>query len=144
MLVVAAGAFQGLQLTSGAPSDRALVAYGLIPELVARLTTRIVLPPPSKAELKARFLTGDAGIVPIVELAATLGVELRVAPEAVDLVVSATFTSSSGLSPRTGAGLLQMAARRALLDALDEPGRGGIVCLVGPDEVLRLLRSHGT
>lgn len=139
LLIVAAGAFQGLEFTGRGPSDHALEAYGLLPELVARLTTRLVLAPPNVSELRDRLCGERGAIAPVRQLAAAFGVELEVTPEAIDMIARATASGDGGLTARTGAGLLQTAARRALLNALDEPSRSIPRCVVGPDEVVGLL-----
>ncbi len=139
LLIVAAGAFQGLEFTGRGLCDHALEAYGLLPELVARLTTRLVLAPPNVSELRDRLCGERGAIAPVRQLAAAFGVELEVTPEAIDMIARATASGDGGLTARTGAGLLQTAARRALLNALDEPSRGIARCVVGPDEVIGLL-----
>ncbi len=145
LFVVAAGAFTGLEYSATVgPTDDALVAFGLIPELVARLTSRITLSPLNGEALRQRLRQGDGGVESVVALAADLGVSLRVSDEAIAMVADATLARAGGLSPRTAAGVLNTAARRALLRALDGPLEDRYPVILGPDDVVDLLRPWRT
>ena len=145
LFIVAAGAFTGLDCSSAVgPTDDELVAFGLIPELVARLTSRIVLSPLNGEALRQRLRQGDGGVDSVVALASDLGVSLAVSDEAIAMVAEAALTRAGGLSPRTAAGVLNTAARRALLRALDIPVADRYPIMLGPDDVVDLLRPCRT
>lgn len=140
-LVVCAGAFRGLAMAGADPTDSELEAYGIIPELVARLTSRLVLSPLTAVELERLWTHGPDAVVPAQAMARALGYDLSVAPEAVRLVARATAAGAGGLTPRTGGALLQSVARRILLAALDDPARAYRHLHLGPDEVLQAIRA---
>lgn len=141
LIVVAAGAFSGLDYRrSQSVSDDSLIRYGLRPELAARFTTRLVLSALDQGSLRQRLIESPDGVEPIIAIASRFGVELVVSEEAIRLVLSATASGAGGLSPRTGAAVLTTAARRALLTALDEEEGTRPSALVGPDDVIGLLR----
>lgn len=145
LLVVAAGAFTGLTYSEIAPpSDDALTNYGVLPELVGRLTTRLCMSAPTGEAMSERLKRAPGGVDSVVVLARTFGVELRVSEEAMRLVRDATVRGDGGLSPRTGAGVLAMAARRALRHALRWRTEGDHSCVVGPDDVIDLLTPYRT
>ncbi|MEO7520992.1 MAG: hypothetical protein ABIW79_04175 [Gemmatimonas sp.] len=143
MLVVAAGVFRGLTMAGATPSDAELEAAGLITEVVARLTSRIALAPLDAQQLKHLLMRGPDGVVPAAAACRAMGVDLVVAPEAVRLVARATAARRGGLTPRTGAGLMQTVVRRALLDALDQVASSRQQLVIGPDEVLAELSRMG-
>lgn len=145
LFIVAAGAFTGLECSSAVgPTDDELIAFGLIPELVARLTSRIVLSPLNGEALRQRLRQGDGGVDSVVALASDLGVSLRVSDEAIAMVAEAALAQAGGLSPRTAAGVLNTAARRALLRALAIPVPDRYTVMLGPDDVVDLLRPWRT
>ena len=88
LIVVCAGAFRDLSIAGSAPTDTELEDFGLIPELVCRLTSRLVLAQPSTSELCDLFLHGPDAVLPAVAMCRALGVNLEVAPEAIRMVAA--------------------------------------------------------
>lgn len=144
LVVICAGVFRDLAAAGPRPSDRELEQAGLIPELAARLTSRLVLHAATVEELVDLYTNGPDGVVPSAFMCKALGYALVVAPEAVRLVASATAAATGGMTPRSGAALITAAVRRALGDVLFGRLTSDGTLRIGPDEILRELAAWGS
>lgn len=132
-LICLAGVFDGLRVERGHISDAALVDYGVVPELVSRIRSRIALPP-REPSLIARILRQSADVQSAEAVALELGRPLQLVPETVQMV-AASVARADGLTLRRGIALLAEAAGAAVRRAMaEEPSDQPIV--VGPDDVV--------
>lgn len=131
LLVIGTGAFGGL-FTSGAPSTDELVEWGWMPELAARWTERFCLPPPSRKVAIELLRKSDRSIEQrLGTLLAALQVEIEVPPEVFAYVADTWIRK--GTDFRTAAEWLITAARRRLIDGLEQGDSGTIV--LAPDDI---------
>jgi hypothetical protein len=143
-LVVCSGAFTDADWSADgcAPTSEDLVRYGLLPEIVDRLTERITLTPASPAELAAIYAGELSGaLAGEVEVARELGYELVVEPTTYAFAAWAVGSSRGGSGPRVGAGWLAEAARRLIACALRDGVQPGILRLTPDDLRLPPVRS---
>jgi ATP-dependent protease Clp ATPase subunit len=143
-LVICGGAFTDADWSASGrtPTSEDLCRYGLLPELVDRLTERIALTPASPAELAAIYAGELSGaLAGEVEVARDLGYELVVEPATYLFAARAVGASRGGSGPRVGAGWLAEAARRLIACALRDAVPPGILRLTPDDLRLPPIRS---
>jgi ATP-dependent protease HslVU (ClpYQ) ATPase subunit len=142
-LVIATGAFSDAPWSQSGqtPTSQDLVAYGLIPELVDRLTDRIALTPAPAESLVQIYSDVVAGIqAELAPLAQSLGYDLTIDPATFRYVAKAVVAGGNGAGPRLGAGWLAAAARHMIVRALRAGLPRGTALLVTPDDVSALMR----
>jgi len=135
--IICAGAFDGLVLRGGAPpDDDALRAYGFIPELVSRLTTRIVLCQRTPQQLIALWRS-EVGVVSELSRACqAMGYQLEVTDGALAIAAHAVHRGAGGITARGGVALISSACRRALINALESDSRAEQRrIVVAPDDI---------
>lgn len=129
MLIIAAGAFDGLPADPG-PSD--LVAYGYMPELASRFPVIVPFGRLVPAHLVPIYRTAA---MKAVTAAAAFGFTISV-PDALLAYVAATVANAGEqVTPRAGIGWIQAAVDTALLRLLDVEARPGTQYTVRPDDL---------
>lgn len=135
MPVVCAGAFTGLAMRGATPTDQELGAYGMIPELASRLSTRILLTQRTPAELVAMWRADGSVVAQITLAAEAMGYTLEISEGALARAAHAVAERAGGVTARGGAALLTAAARTALVAALESRLRVGARIVVAPDDL---------
>ena len=139
MMVIACGAFSDAHWCGRQPTSAELVAYGLIPELVDRLSECILVPVPSEEELIRRFREGaDSAADTYARMAADLGFSLRIDEAVYRYAARWVLSANRGL--REGGARIAEAAAYALAHALRDDLPRGTTLTVSPDDLQGL---HG-
>lgn len=94
---VLAGAFDRLSNDENFDNDKILLEAGMIPELVARLNTKIVTKKPTKEELRTALIDSKYGYLKLLEEYFNLyGIEIAVTEEFIDSVIEEAFELDQG------------------------------------------------
>lgn len=132
LLVIGTGAFSG-RFTREPPSTRNLTRWGWMPELAARWGERLVLSPPGRSEaielLRSSERSVGRRLGPMLE---ALDIEIEVPEAVLAYVVDCWFRT--GADYRSAAEWLLSAARRRLIEALEQGGTHRIVLV--PDDIV--------
>lgn len=124
------------EVRAGEVSREAMVAYGLLPELVDRIDHVIALTPPSVSEL-ATILRREIERpwpTPLEEAVKELGYELRIQPSVYPYV--ARFVGNGATAgTRGGRAMIEAAVQRALASAIRRKLRYGSVLRIAPDDI---------
>lgn len=136
-IVIAAGAFADADWAQAgrAPTDAELVSYGMLPELAARLTTRLTLPARGATEIARLMRASSDGIDAIAMVCSRYGLELEVTDGAIARVAAAVAAGEHGLTLRVGTQILVDAVNRVLVRALQERWPVGSAIQIAPDDL---------
>lgn len=138
LLVIATGAFGG-SFTTEPPSTDDLVRWGWIPELAARWGERLCLPSPTRSEAIELLRSSERSVGRrLAPLTAALAIRIQV-PEEV-LAYVADLWLRAGADYRSASEWLLTAARRRVIEMLEDGGAGTIV--LAPDDVVASRRSN--
>jgi hypothetical protein len=129
MLVIAAGAFEGLPADPG-PSD--LVAYGYLPEFASRFP---VIVPFSRLEPRHLVPIYRTAAMKAVSAAEAFGFAITVPDPILAYVAAAVGHAADEVTPRAGIGWIQAAVDLALLRLLDVEARPGTCYTLRPDDI---------
>lgn len=133
--IIAAGAFPGLAIHGRTPTDAELIAYGMLPELASRLSTRFVLSSRTPVELADMWRAPGGVVDQLASATRRIGYDLRVTDGAVALAAHIVTANEETMTPRGGAALLSAAVRTAVIRALlsDRPTADPLV--IAPDDL---------
>lgn len=137
--IICTGAFSDATWAGGRrpPTSDELVSYGLISELVDRLTERVMLDRMPAGALARIYADGMHGAVTAaIDLAERCGYRLRIDRGTYLYAAEAVAAGrGGGAGPRVGAGWLEEAATTVLARALRQGMAPGTTLLVTPDDV---------
>ncbi len=133
--ILCAGAFPDLVMAGSAPTDAELCAYGMIPELAGRLSTRVVLESRTAAELVILWRSPDGVVSQLTRAAAAMGYRLDITDGALAQVARRVSSGTGGLTPRGGGAALGDAVRAAIIRALEDGKEADEPIVIAPDDV---------
>jgi hypothetical protein len=129
MLIIAAGAFDGLPADAG-PSE--LVAYGYMPELASRF---LMIVPFGRLDPEHLLPIYRAAATKAAMGATAFGYTISVPDSLLMYVASTVATAGEQVTPRAGLGWIQAGVDTALLKLLDVEARPGASYTVRPDDL---------
>ena len=133
--IIAAGAFPGLVIHGRTPTDAELVAYGMLPELASRLSTRFVLSSRTPVELADMWRAPHGVVEQLASATRRIGYDLRVTDGAVALAAHVVIANEEMMTPRGGAALLSAAVRAAVIRALLSDQSTADPLIIAPDDL---------
>jgi hypothetical protein len=136
MLVILAGAYSDATWGPRAPTAEELVHYGMLPELIDRVTDSLYVPaqPP---HLLARLYAADSGgaVAGVVTMAERFGLSLHIEPHVWGYAATAVIGGDGPIGYRSGQHWIVSAARRVLVRAIREDTAPGTTIRVTPDDL---------